>query len=137
MNQITADMSIYASEQECGETDCWVWAALACGTDHVYSLGQRYTVRRYIYEVYRGQGYELGGPLAPRERLVNTCGNSACVSPHHHVPAEEARARRKRGEPLLSRKPTASSPRRDLSEEERWEHAQRANFAPKTVPPWY
>ena len=84
MNQMTADTSIYASESEWGDWQCWEWAVHA--NSRVYMWGQRYTVRRYVYSVCRG-------PLVPGERLVNTCGNSGCVSPHHHVPASAARTK--------------------------------------------
>jgi len=137
MNQLTAGMSIQASEAECGDRLCWVWPIGTSYCEYVYVWRQRYTVRRYIYDTYRGMACELGGPLEPGRRLVNTCGNRYCVSPHHHVPAGDARARRKRGEPLLSQESMAPSPRRELPEEERWERTQRANFAPKAVPPWY
>lgn len=137
MNQMSADAGMFDSEAKHGSASCWVWLRSMRGAGHVYAWGRRTTVRRYIYESYLARGYELAGPLAPGERLVTACGCPGCVSPYHHVPAEEARARRDRGEPLLPRKVAAPSPERELSDEERWERAQRANFAPNAVPPWY
>ena len=58
--------------------DCWQWLGQLStnGYGRKQWHGQPYLAHRWIW-------MQLFGPIPDHLPLVNTCGNNACVSPHH------------------------------------------------------
>lgn len=58
---------------------CWAWIGVVCpktGYGQKQWHGRKYLAHRWLW-------MQLFGPLPDGVPLHNTCGNNACVSPHH------------------------------------------------------
>ena len=80
-------------------TKCWKWNMEQGRHSRVSIKGVSVPVRRAIYQHLLDMGFPLDGPLEHDRPLVNTCGESTCLNPHHMAPASSARCLMAQGKP--------------------------------------